>query len=114
MVTRGRGCAAGCANADPAAQPNTIRSNPAKAGRKSSRLAGVRQITFGKFVAWMERSEIQVTAKAPGFRRVWPSSRLQQERERPPGRAPATNCVHEPGGLSLTRPFGPPSPGGRG
>src|SRR5229473_6230107 len=30
------------------------------------------------------------------------------------GRVSATNCAHEPGGLSLTRPFGSPSPGGRG
>src|SRR5712692_11961518 len=35
-------------------------------------------------------------------------------RERPPGRVSATNCAYEPGGLSLTRPFGSPSPGGRG
>src|SRR5713226_8137359 len=40
--------------------------------------------------------------------------RANRDGERPPGRAPATNCAHEPGGLSLTRPFGPPSPGGRG
>ena len=35
-------------------------------------------------------------------------------RERPPGHAAAANCAHDPGGLALSRPFGPPSPEGRG
>jgi len=35
-------------------------------------------------------------------------------RQRPPGRAVATNCTPERAVSSLTRPFGPPSPDGRG
>ena len=43
------------------------------------------------------------------YQRQWNRPRLGVGRERPPGRVSATNCAHEPGGLSLTRPFGPPS-----